>query len=159
MSSMTAMEVSWKHRRKPLTYLSSTMQNCTKYFESARWKRGYNHDVAFVNTRIASMYQRGILDPIPHTQHRLITITIRSPVIATHFTIRRRFNLKKANWSKFTNAIDQAIANIPAHPNHYNDFVDLMQKAARRNIPRGCQKDYIPGLSESSDLRKLCDEE
>ena len=35
-----------------------------------------------------------------------------------------------------------------------------MKKAARRNIPRGCQKEYIPGLSdEPSDLLKLYDEE
>ena len=106
------------------------------------------------------MPERSILDPIPRTQHRPITITIRSPVIATHCPFRRRFNLKKANWSKFTNEIYQAIANIPAHPNHYNDFVDLVKKAARHNIPRGCQKEYIPGLSdESSDLLKLYDEE
>ena len=131
-----------------------------KSFDSARRKRGYNPDVAFVSTRIASMCQRGILYPIPRTQHRPITITIRSPVTATHCLFRRRFNLKKANWSKFTNEIDQAIANIPAHSNNYNDFVDLMKKAARQNIPRGCQKEYIPGLSdESSDLLKLYDEE
>ena len=131
-----------------------------KSFDSARWKRGYNPDVAFVSTRIASLCQRGVLDPFPRTQHRPITITIRSPVTATHCPFRRRFNLKKANWSKFTNEIDQAIANIPAHPNHYNDFVDLVKKAARHNIPRGCQKEYIPGLSDgSSDILKLYDEE
>ena len=129
-------------------------------FESARWKRGYNPDVACVSTRIASMCQRGVLDPIPRTQHRPMTITIRSPVTAMHCSFRRRFNLNKANWPKFTNEIDQAIANIPEHPNHYNDFVDLMKKAARHNIPRGCQKEYIPGLSdESSDLLKVYDEE
>ena len=109
---------------------------------------------------IASMCRRGVLDPIPLTQHRPITITIRSPVTATHCPFRRRFNLKKANGSTFTNEIDQAIANIPAHPNHYNDYVDMVKKAARHNIPRGCQKEYIPGLSdESSDLLKLYDEE
>ena len=107
-----------------------------KSFDSARWKRGYNSDVVFVSTRIASMCQRGVLDPIPRTQHRPITITIRSPVTATHCPFRRRFNVKKTNWSKFTNEIDQAIANIPAPPNHYNDFVDLVKKAARHNIPR-----------------------
>ena len=131
-----------------------------KSFDSARWKRGYNPDVAFVSTGIASMSQRGELDPIPRTHHRPITITIRSLVTATHCPFRRRFNLKKANWSKFTNEIDQAIANIPAHPNHYTDFVDLVKKAARHNIPSGCHKEYIPGLSdESSDLLKLLDEE
>ena len=35
-----------------------------------------------------------------------------------------------------------------------------MEKAARHNIPRECQKECIPGLSdESSDLLKLYDEQ
>ena len=131
-----------------------------KYFDSARWKRGYNPDVAFVSSRIASMCHRGVLDPIPRTQHRPITIIIRSPVTATHCPFSTRFNLKKANRSKFTNDIDKVIANVPAHRNHYNGFVDLVKKAARQNIPSGCQKEYIPDLSdESSDLLKLYDEE
>ena len=112
-----------------------------KSFDSARWKRGYNPDVAFVSTRIASMCLWGVLDPIPRTQHCPIKITIRSPVTATHCPFRRHFNVKKANLSKFTNEIYQAIANIPAHPNHYNDCVDLLKKAARHNILSGCQKE------------------
>ena len=60
-----------------------------KYFDSARWKRGYNPDVAFVSTRIASTCQIGVLDPIPRTQHR--PITTRSPVTAAHCPFRRRF--------------------------------------------------------------------
>ena len=97
-------------------------------------------DVAFVSTRIASMCYRVVLYPIPRTQHRPIIITIRSPVTATHCPFRRRVNLKKANWSKFTSEIDQAIANIPAYPNHYNDCVDLVKKVARHNIPRGVRR-------------------
>ena len=116
--------------------------------------------MAFVSTRIASLCQRGVLDAILRTKHRPISITIRSPVTATHCPFRRRFNLKKANWSNFTNEIDKAIASIPAHHNRYDDCVDLVKKAARHNIPRRCHKEYIPGLSdESSDLLKLYDEE
>ena len=124
-----------------------------KSFDNARCKRGYNPDVAFVSTRIASIYHRGVLDPIPRTQHRPITITSRSPVTATHCPFRRRFNLNKANWSNIRNAIDQAIANIPAYPNRYTYFVDLVKKAARHNIPRGYQKEYIPDLSPTENLR------
>ena len=36
-----------------------------KYVDSARWKRGYNTGVTFVSTRIASICQRGVVDPIP----------------------------------------------------------------------------------------------
>ena len=110
MSRMTAMETSWKTWAEASNFSLIHDAKLPKSFDSARWKRRYNPDVAFVSTRIASMCQRGALDPIPRTQHRPITITIRSPVTATHCPFRRRFNLKKANWSKFTNEIDQAIA-------------------------------------------------
>ena len=159
MSRMTARETSWKHGRMPLTSLSSTMQNYPSILTVARWKRGYNPDVAFVSTRIASMCQRDVLDPIPCTQHRPITITIRSLATATHW--RRRFNLKKANWSKFSNEIDQfKPLQISQHTQITTMTVELAKKAARHNIPRGCQKEYIPAPSdESSDLLKLYDEE
>ena len=72
---------------------------------------------------------------VTDSQIELKTVSL-AKITAMHCPFRRRFNLKKANWSKFTNEIDQAIANIPAHPTHYNDFVDLVKKAARHNIPR-----------------------
>ena len=79
----------------------------------------------------------------------------------THCPFRRLFDLNKYNWSQLSNERYQGIGNSPAHPNHYNGLVDLVKKATRHNIPRGCQKEYIPGLSnESSDLlKKLYDEE
>ena len=78
------------------------------------------------------------------------------------YKIISNYSDEHSSWSSLSlgSQIDQAIATIPAHTNHYNDFVDLVKKAARHNIPRGCQKEYIPGLSdESSDLLKLYDEE
>ena len=100
---MTAMETARKETWAEFSNYSLIHDaKLTKSFDSARWNRGYNPDVAFVSTKIASMWQRGVLDPIPRTQHRPVRITIRSPVTAMHCRFRRRFNLKKANWSKFT---------------------------------------------------------
>ena len=155
------METSWKHGRRLLTSLSSTMQNYPSILTVLDGRGDTTlmwHLLALGSLQCAR--EEYWTPSHVHNMHRPITITIRSPVTATHCPFRRRFNLKKANWSKFTNEIDQTIANIPAHPNHYNDFVDLVKKAARHNINRGCQKEYIPGLSdESSDLLKLYDEE
>ena len=36
-------------------------------FNSARWKAGYNPDIAFVNQTIGSLSKKGVLDPIPRT--------------------------------------------------------------------------------------------
>ncbi|KAJ8349372.1 hypothetical protein SKAU_G00245020 [Synaphobranchus kaupii] len=68
-------------------------------------------------------------------------------------SIIRRFNLRKADWLLYQQEIEDSIPSIPPHPNSYTTFTDLLKRSARRHIPRGCQTEYIPGLSEtSSDL-------
>ncbi|KAJ8373455.1 hypothetical protein SKAU_G00040350 [Synaphobranchus kaupii] len=102
---------------------------------------------------LASRAVKEVLDPIPHSQHRPITITIRSVLQATTVPFRRRFNLRKADWLLYQQEIEDSIPSIPPHPNSYTTFTDLLKRSARRHIPRGCQTEYIPGLSEtSSDL-------
>ena len=68
--------------RRPLTSLLSMMQNYPKSFDSGGWTGGYNPDVTFVSTTIASMCRKGVLDPIhvgptyivlSQDVHRLIT--------------------------------------------------------------------------------------
>ncbi|XP_032874732.1 5-hydroxytryptamine receptor 7-like [Amblyraja radiata] len=126
-----------------------------KSFHSARWKRGYNPDLVCVSSELSSRAVKEVLDPIPHTQHRPITITIRSALQATTVPFRRRFNLRKADWLSFQQEIEDSIPSIPSHPNNYTMFIELLKRSARRHIPRGCQTEYIPGLSEtSSDLLK-----
>ncbi|KAJ8371111.1 hypothetical protein SKAU_G00111390 [Synaphobranchus kaupii] len=124
-----------------------------KSFHSARWKQGYNPDLVCVSSELASRAVKEVLDPIPHSQHRPITITIRSVLQATTVPFRRRFNLRKADWLLYQQEIEDSIPSIPPHPNSYTTFTDLLKRSARRHIPRGCQTEYIPGLSEtSSDL-------
>ncbi|GFR60473.1 RNA-directed DNA polymerase from mobile element jockey-like [Elysia marginata] len=51
-----------------LTILYSSKDKHT--FSSARWKRGYNHDLAFVSSQHFSSFERTVGDPIPKSQHR-----------------------------------------------------------------------------------------
>ena len=124
-----------------------------KSFHSGRWKRGYNPDLVCVSSELSPRAVKEVLDPIPHTQNRPITITIRSVLQATTVPFRRRFNLWKADWLSFQQETEDSIRSIPPHPNNYTMFTELLKRSARRHIPRGCQTKYIPGLSEtSSDL-------
>ena len=67
---------------------------------------------------------------------------------------RRRFNLKKANWEQYCRQyayqLDAAVENIPATAECYDQFVNALRKVARKNIPRGCRRNYVPGLTPES---------
>ena len=68
---------------------------------------------------------------------------------------RRRFNLKKANWEQYAYQLDAAVENIPATAECYDQFVNALRKVARKNIPHGCRRNYVPGLTpESIELIK-----
>ena len=104
-------------------------------FNSARWRRGYNPDLIFTSTRIANQCEKVILDPIPHSQHRPIGLKVNAVITPRAVPFRRRFNLRKANWEKFAKDFDSYIQDLPATPQNYDTFVELMKKSSRRNIP------------------------
>ena len=66
-------------------------------FNSARWEAGYNPDIAFVNQTIGSLCKRGVLDPIPRTQHRPICVSVHAAVTPTIVPYQRRFNFQTAD--------------------------------------------------------------
>ena len=131
MSRMTTMETSWKHGRRPQTSLQTTMQNNLGIWTVLDGRED--------TTLVWHLLTLGSLQCAreeywtPSQVHN--TVLSQSPSdrqsLHQHCPFRRRFNLKQANWSRFTKEIDQAITNILAHPKHYNEFVDLVQKAAR----------------------------
>lgn len=69
--------------------------------------------------------------------------------------VNNHLSSSKTDWLSFQQEIEDPISSIPSHPNNYNMFTDLLKRSARQHIPRGCQTEYIPGLSETSgDLLK-----
>ena len=70
---------------------------------------------------------------------------------------RRRFNLRKTNWSGYATDVDILIDEVDPTPKNYERFVEAIRVTSRKRIPRGCGSHYIPGLSkESKSLYETC---
>ena len=119
-------------------------------FMSARWKKGYNPDLAFVSSRHFSSFERTVGDPVPKSQHRPVIISTKPAVKALESNGIPRFNFRKANWEKFTAELDARISSIEADAEKYEDFRKLVWEVAKRHIPRGCRENYIPCLNDES---------
>ena len=55
------------------------------------------------------MCEKSIIDPIPHTQHRPICVTVKLVIVPQPTPFRRRFNLRKADWLGYSTQVDQHI--------------------------------------------------
>ncbi|KAI0212708.1 putative RNA-directed DNA polymerase from transposon BS [Lamellibrachia satsuma] len=124
-------------------------------FNSGRWRRGYNPDLIVASNRIAGCCNKFVMNPVPRSQHRPIGVLVNAAVTVQTVPFRRRFNLKKANWEQFAQQLDVAVENIPATAESYDQFVKVLRKVARKNIPRGYRRNYVPGLTtETTELYK-----
>jgi hypothetical protein len=62
-----------------------------------------------------------------------------------------RWNFKKANWELFSKNLDNIIQYIPCKIDCYDRFVDAVIAAAKKHIPRGYRKEYIPAWNKKCD--------
>lgn len=119
-------------------------------FHSARWRRGYNPDLAFVSSRYQNIFQKSLGKPVPRSQHRPLVLEL-SPVVKPIVSKPlMRFNYNRANWQGFRQDLDSQIDVIPPVPSHYDSFMSLVWSVAKKNIPRGFFKQYVPGLDDAS---------
>ena len=91
------------------------------------------------------------MDPIPHTQHRPICVSVHLVIVQQHIPFRRRFNHLKADWNGYSAELDKLIEDI--EPILANDkcFVESVRVASIRHIARGCRTEYIPCLTDESN--------
>ena len=82
------------------------------------------------------MCKKSVMDPIPHTQHRPICVSVQPVVVPQPTPFRRRFNFRKED--------------VEPIPSNYHCFVENVRVASRRRIPRGCRTDYVQGLTDES---------
>ena len=88
----------------------------SKSFNSARWKRGYNPDLIFVSESIANRCVKSVIEPIPHTQRRLICARENLVVVAHLAPFRRRFDLRKADCDGYLTELDKRIEDVEPIP-------------------------------------------
>ena len=96
------------------------------------------------------MCKKSVMDPIPHTQHRPICVSVQPVVVPQPTPFRRRFNFRKADWNGYSTELDNSIEDVEPIPSNYNRFVENVRVASRRHIPRGCRTDYVQGLTDES---------
>lgn len=121
-----------------------------KSFNSGRCTAGYSPDIAFVSHKITGLSKKLVLEPLPRTQHRPISITVNPAITTATVPFQRRFDFGNANWPGFQEDLDRKIAHLPADPRNHDKFTKLVHKAASKNIPRGCHTQYILGFDATS---------
>lgn len=122
-------------------------------FHSARWSRDSNPDLCFVSSINDKPLtaSRSILSDFPQSQHRpaIVNIGVTIPIVRS--TPKPRWNFKKADWPKFATKLDCDIRFIPPTAGNFERFVGLVIATAKKCIPRGFRKEYIPCWNEDSD--------
>ena len=106
-----------------------------KSFSSAIWKKWCNPDLIFASSNISNMCETSVLDPIPHTQHRPICVSVNPVIVAQPTTFRIRFNLKKADWEGFSADLASNIQEVDAIPENY-------ERTVCRNVTFGIKKTH-----------------
>lgn len=125
---------------------------CT--FFSAAHQRGYNPDLCFVSTDAEGLplqITRKVLPRFPRSQHRPVIYEIGLLIPIVNSVPRPRWNFRKANWSHFKTELDAAVRFIPPVARNYDRFNKLVIETAKKCIPRGYRKEYIPCWNEDSD--------
>ena len=120
---------------------------------SACWNLYTNPDLAFAICRSNDLKpERRVLDRFPRSHHQPSIITVPSlvqPVAGNG----RRWNFRKANWQLFmaeterrtAGLLDPEAADVDTA---YAAYCEVLLRVAKHNIPRGYNKNYLPGWDE-----------
>lgn len=125
-------------------------------FHSARWGRDYNPDLIFVSKDQLDQplhVTRTVLSNFPNSQHRPVMVEIGLKIPLMNSMPLPRWNFRRANWDAFSKDLDSSLIekNLQPTANNYDEFVSLVIKAAKSNIPRGYRKEYVPGWNQESE--------
>lgn len=120
-------------------------------FHSARWGRDYSPDLCFVTKDVLNKPLRcnkKVLSDFPRSQHRPVLLNVGTQIPLIRSIPKPRWNFGKADWESFTSELEFNIQWIPPKAENYGRFVGLLLSTARKHVPRGYRKTYIPGWSQ-----------
>lgn len=84
------------------------------------------------------------MSSFPRSQHRPIIVTIGTQVDTVNSMPKPRWNFQKADWLNFSARIESSIRFIPNDITSYERFLGIVKGSAKKSIPRGFRKRYIP---------------
>ena len=58
----------------------------------------------------------------------------------------------KAAWNGYQAEVNKLIEDVESIPAYHKCLVECVRVASRRDIPRGCQTEYVPGLTDKSKV-------
>ncbi|KAL4107168.1 hypothetical protein QTP88_017552 [Uroleucon formosanum] len=123
-------------------------------FRSSRWQKDYNPDLCFVtrdDLRRPLHANRKVLNDFPRSQHRPVMANIGIQIPITKSIQKPRWNFQKANWEEYRKILDDDIRWKKPVSTNYDRFVGMVISTAKKCVPRGVRKDFIPGWSKESD--------
>ena len=117
----------------------NTHRRCetTEIFQQCKMEKCCNPDLIFASSSTDNMCVKSVLNPNLHTQHLPICVTVNPVLVSRPTAFRRRFNLRKANWSGYATDVDILIEEVDPIPETYERFVEVIRVTSRKHIPRG----------------------
>ncbi|KAI4827516.1 hypothetical protein KUCAC02_030905, partial [Chaenocephalus aceratus] len=131
-------------------------------FFSARWNTSTNPDLAFATCHSNDPIPvRRVLDRFPRSHHRPSIIKVPSLVEPVPGKPVKRWNFRKANWESYAEETERMSAGLPDPgtadlDTAYSAYCQVLLGAAKKSIPRGYNRNYIPGWDEECS-HLLCD--
>ena len=78
--------------------------------------------------------KKSVMDPIPHTQHRPICVSVQAVVVHQPTPFRRRFNSRKADWNGYSTELDNSIEDVEPIPSNYRMYVWLPEDIYQEDV-------------------------
>lgn len=122
-------------------------------FHSAAWKKDYNPDLCFVSTTSNQPLpcNRKVIPKFPRTQHRPVILQTGLSIPLLSSFPRPRWNFRKADWNGYKSHLDKVLGWITPTAKNYKRFCGAVISSAKKYMPRGFRKEYVPGWNEDCE--------